>query len=299
MIKKLTLIAAATLCLYGCGGGSSGSSSVKPPVTPQERFDYPIAGSTFAPLEDLLFNYAENNNGQAEEDFTLHFIPVDHNKLLEQNPDEGEEIFKDLINALINSGVTQFYKMENAHDDEDDGDVLFVGTDGYLRQISDFYAHNPKYLPYLRISGKILPTKGEMVKEADANIDITTTNISTKFSLSGTSTKQLLEHFESDAVVQAIPDTAECSIYWEQQHRETGKRKTFVLDGKRVEAAYLQESSTYNIDCQLESTIELSINAERWFNPSLGIIEQTEQTSIDQKLERTENMWLKSVTTAQ
>lgn len=81
MLNKMTLIAAATLALYGCGGGSS-SGSANPNKMPQESFDVSIHNSIFAPVPNTQLSYSFSLDGQPEGDMKLSFQAMDSEQIL-------------------------------------------------------------------------------------------------------------------------------------------------------------------------------------------------------------------------
>jgi hypothetical protein len=131
-------------------------------------------------------------------------------------------------------------------------------------------------------SSPVFYLNGAEVKEKSLNIDISMETVSLQLVLKGTSVKNILDNFEEHDWVQALPDMASCNVTWQQQVNETGARKTFTVSGKTIEAAYLKEDNIYYVNCEDMDSMEFATSAERWFNPSLGLIEQIELQKVEQ-----------------
>ncbi|MCV5231904.1 hypothetical protein OFC56_32595, partial [Escherichia coli] len=86
-------------------------------------------------------------------------------------------------------------------------------------------------------------------------------------------------------------------VVWQQQIRETGVRKTFSISGKTIEAADLTAENTYNLNCDNMASMEFATSAERWFNPSLGLIEQIELLKVQQVQINEEKVQLTAIET--
>lgn len=280
MLKKMTLIAAATIALYGCGGGSSSGSGKDTGST----FNYPIQNSEFAPSSATKLNYTFSIDGQHEGDMKLSFQSLDSEQMLAalaQEPDSEEVI--QIVNDLVNYGVQQFYYSDEVQDDgEEDNTLYFAGTDGALHEITDAYLLDSRLIPTLMHSSPVFHLNGADVKEKSPNIDISENTVSLQLALEGTSVKNMLEDFEEHDWVQGLPDTASCNVTWQQQVGETGARKTFTVSNETIEAAYLTENNFYYVQCEGMYSMEFETSAERWFNPSLGLIELIELQKVDQ-----------------
>ncbi|CAE6923631.1 hypothetical protein ACOMICROBIO_NCLOACGD_02913 [Vibrio sp. B1ASS3] len=290
MLKKMTLIAAATIALYGCGGGSSsGSSSGN--KGPQNSFDYPIKNATFAPVETTKLGYAFAVDAQPAGSMIMNFKPISAQDLVdfaEQDPDAA--IVAPIINDLINNGITQFYlsTQDIEGKPESEENLYFAGTDGALHEFNDTFLVDHKLISLVMNSSPLFRLEGSTVKEKDPNIDISVNTISIDLSLNGEQVANLLNDFEDHEWVEQLPDNADCKAWWSQQITETGARKTFTVSGQSIEAAYLTEKNTYNLRCEGMDSMEFETSAERWFNPALGLIEQvellkTEQTQISEE----------------
>ena len=280
MLKKMTLIAAATIALYGCGGGSSSGSGKDTGST----FNYPIQNSEFAPSSATKLNYTFSIDGQHEGEMKLSFQSLDSEQMLaalEQEP--GSEEVINIVNDLVNYGVQQFYYSDEVQDDgEVDNTLYFAGTDGSLHEITDAYLIDSTFILALMRSSPVFYLNGAEVKEKSPNIDISMETVSLQLVLKGTSVKNILENFEEHDWVQALPDMASCNVTWQQQVNETGARKAFTVSGKTIEAAYLKEDNIYYVNCEDMDSMEFATSAERWFNPSLGLIEQIELQKVEQ-----------------
>ncbi|MBM5026398.1 hypothetical protein HYO12_15400 [Vibrio parahaemolyticus] len=283
MLNKMTLIAAATLALYGCGGGSS-SGSANPNKVPQESFDIAIQNSIFAPETNTQLSYSFSLDGQSEGDMKLSFQAMDSEQILAalaQIP--NSEAIIQLVNDLVNYGAQQFYYSDEQFNNEEESNTLyFAGSDGALHEVTDVYSIGNQFIAMLMHSSPIFRLNGNDVKEKSPNIDIGEETMSLQTTLTGNVVHHLLDSFEEHEWVQNLPMTASCQVVWQQQIRETGVRKTFSISGKTIEAAYLTEENTYNLNCDDMDSMEFATSAERWFNPSLGLIEQIELLKVQQ-----------------
>ena len=280
MLKQMTLIAAATMALYGCGGGSSDGNK-----GPQNNFDYPIKNATFAPVETTKLGYAFAVDEQPAGSMMMNFKPISAQDLVdfaEQDPDAA--IVAPIINDLINNGITQFYLSTQDIEDkpESEENLYFAGTDGALHEFNDTFLVDHKLISLVMNSSPLFRLEGSTVKDKDPNIDISVNTVSIDLPLRGEQVANLLDNFSDHEWVQKLPDDAYCQTYWSQQITETGARKTFHVSGKSIEAAYLTEKNTYNLRCDGMDSMEFESSAERWFNPALGLIEQVELLKAEQ-----------------
>ncbi|HCM0845215.1 TPA: hypothetical protein N2782_005531 [Vibrio parahaemolyticus] len=298
MLNKMTLIAAATLALYGCGGGSS-SGSVNPNKVPQESFDIAIQNSIFAPETNTQLSYSFSLDGQSEGDMKLNFQAMDSEQILAalaQIP--NSEAIIQLVNDLVNYGAQQFYYSDEQFNNEEESNTLyFAGSDGALHEVTDVYSIGNQFIAMLMHSSPIFRLNGNDVKEKSPNIDIGEETMSLQTTLTGNAVHHLLDSFEEHEWVQNLPMTASCQVVWQQQIRETGVRKTFSISGKTIEAAYLTEENTYNLNCDDMDSMEFATSAERWFNPSLGLIEQIELLKVQQVQINEEKVLLTAIET--
>ena len=279
MLKQMTLIAAATMTLYGCGGGSSDGNK-----GPQNNFDYPIKNATFAPVETTKLGYAFAVDEQPAGSMMMNFKPISAQDLVdfaEQDPDAA--IVAPIINDLINNGITQFYLSTQDIEDkpESEENLYFAGTDGALHEFNDTFLVDHKLISLVLNSSPLFRLEGSTVKDKDPNINVSTKRIF-RLRLRGEQVANLLDNFSDHEWVQKLPDDASCQTYWSQQITETGSRKTFHVSGKSIEAAYLTEKNTYNLRCDGMDSMEFESSAERWFNPALGLIEQVELLKAEQ-----------------
>ncbi|EOG7625973.1 hypothetical protein ACLINQ_003116 [Vibrio parahaemolyticus] len=298
MLNKMTLIAAATLALYGCGGGSS-SGSTNPNKVPQESFDIAIQNSIFAPETNTQLSYSFSLDGQSEGDMKLSFQAMDSEQILAalaQIP--NSEAIIQLVNDLVNYGAQQFYYSDEQFNNEEESNTLyFAGSDGALHEVTDVYSIGNQFIAMLMHSSPIFRLNGNDVKEKSPNIDIGEETMSLQTTLTGNAVHHLLDSFEEHEWVQNLPTTASCQVVWQQQIRETGVRKTFSISGKTIEAAYLTEENTYNLNCDDMDSMEFATSAERWFNPSLGLIEQIELLKVQQVQINEEKVQLTAIET--
>ncbi|HCG8042249.1 TPA: hypothetical protein NJ512_005330 [Vibrio parahaemolyticus] len=298
MLNKMTLIAAATLALYGCGGGSS-SGSANPNKVPHESFDIAIQNSIFAPETNTQLSYSFSLDGQSEGDMKLSFQAMDSEQILAalaQIP--NSEAIIQLVNDLVNYGAQQFYYSDEQFNNEEESNTLyFAGSDGALHEVTDVYSIGNQFIAMLMHSSPIFRLNGNDVKEKSPNIDIGEETMSLQTTLTGNAVHHLLDSFEEHEWVQNLPMTASCQVVWQQQIRETGVRKTFSISGKTIEAAYLTEENTYNLNCDDMDSMEFATSAERWFNPSLGLIEQIELLKVQQVQINEEKVLLTAIET--
>ncbi|WP_029830393.1 hypothetical protein [Vibrio parahaemolyticus] len=298
MLNKMTLIAAATLALYGCGGGSS-SGSANPNKVPQESFDIAIQNSIFAPETNTQLSYSFSLDGQSEGDMKLSFQAMDSEQILAalaQIP--NSEAIIQLANDLVNYGAQQFYYSDEQFNNEEESNTLyFAGSDGALHEVTDVYSIGNQFIAMLMHSSPIFRLNGNDVKEKSPNIDIGEETMSLQTTLTGNAVHHLLDSFEEHEWVQNLPMTASCQVVWQQQIRETGVRKTFSISSKTIEAAYLTEENTYNLNCDDMDSMEFATSAERWFNPSLGLIEQIELLKVQQVQINEEKVLLTAIET--
>ncbi|MDF5627228.1 hypothetical protein P3760_23705, partial [Vibrio parahaemolyticus] len=216
MLNKMTLIAAATLALYGCGGGSS-SGSANPNKVPQESFDIAIQNSIFAPETNTQLSYSFSLDGQSEGDMKLSFQAMDSEQILAalaQIP--NSEAIIQLVNDLVNYGAEQFYYSdEQYNDDEESNTLYFAGSDGALHEITDAYFIGHQFIAMLMHSGPIFRLNGDDVKEKSPNIDIGEETMSLQTTLTGYAVHNLLDRFEDHEWVQNLPMTASCQVVWQ------------------------------------------------------------------------------------
>ncbi|CAH1546354.1 conserved hypothetical protein [Vibrio jasicida] len=283
MLKKMTLIAAATIALYGCGGGSSsGSSSGN--KGPQNSFDYPISNSSFAPVSSTKLRYDIASDEQQIGTVTMDFEAMSSQELIDalSNAPQSAPVIQ-IIHDLVNNGITQFYLSEQVEESgEEEKSIYFAGTDGALHEITDTYLVDHRFIVPIMNSSPVFRLEGSTVKEKDPNIDISVNTVSVILDLNGEQVANLLNDFDDHQWVKTLPNEANCKAGWSQQITETGARKTFKVSGKSIEAAYLTETNTYNLRCDEMDSMEFETSAERWFNPALGLIEQVELLKAEQ-----------------
>ena len=289
MNKTLTLLTASLVALYGCGGGGSSSGSTSNQKGPSNQADFPIKNALFAPKPSTILNYVFEVDSQPDGNMSMLYSSLSADELikrLQQDP-ESEEL-QDVVNLLSNFGVDQFYQSEavfNEDQTQPEYTFYFAGTDNALHEITDLYFMKSLPTAMLMGSSPQLLVKGSLVEDEDPNIDISSNPVSVIVDLSGEEVKRMLDSFDYDVWVETLEDTAQCRTTWSQQIGKTGARKTLNVSGQSVEAAYLTEKNTYNLVCgdmELNDSKEFESTIERWFNPTLGLIEQTEKLKSEE-----------------
>ncbi|MEZ8604906.1 hypothetical protein [Vibrio splendidus] len=288
MKKTMTLLATSLFALYGCGGGGGSSSgSTDGNKGPNNQVDYPIASSAFSPKPETTLGYSFTTDDQAEGVMTMNFTPVSGELIIAGLKEEtGNEEVVQVINDLINYGITEFYVSEgimtNAEGTQEDGSIYFAGPDRGLHEITNAYFIGSQYITRMMYSSPMFRLKGTDVRESNPIIDISEETVSLQVTLDGEAVSNMLSDFEDHQWVQSLPTDASCQVTWQQEINETGVRKSFTVSGKSIEAANLTEKNTYNINCEGMDSAEFSTSSERWFNPSIGLIEQIELMSVEQ-----------------
>ncbi|CDU08774.1 hypothetical protein VCR14J2_240188 [Vibrio coralliirubri] len=286
MKKTMTLLATSLFTLYGCGGGSS-SGSTDGNKGPSSQVDYPIASSAFSPKTETTLGYSFTKDGETEGVMTMNFTPLSGELIIAGLQEEaGNEAVVQVINDLINYGITEFYVSEdimtNVEGTQEDGSIYFAGPDRGLHEITNAYFIGSQYITTVMRSSPLFRLKGTDVKESDPIIDISEETVSLQVTLHGKAVANLLNDFEDSSWVSSLPTNASCLVTWQQQIKETGIRKSFKISDKSIEAANLTEKNTYYIGCEGMDSAEFGTSSERWFNPSIGLIEQIELMSVEQ-----------------
>ena len=288
MKKSMTLLATSLFALYGCGGGGGSSSgSTDGNKGPSNQVDYPIASSVFAPKPETTLSYSFTKDGQTEGVMTMNFTPLSGELIIAGLEEEtGNEAVVQVINDLINYGITEFYVSEdiitNVEGTEEDGSIYFAGPDRGLHEVTNAYFIGSQYITTVMHSSPLFRLKGADVKESNPIIDISEATVSLQVTLDGEAVSNMLSDFEDHQWVQSLPTDASCQVTWQQEINETGVRKSFTVSGKSIEAANLTEKNTYYIGCNGMDSAEFGTSSERWFNPSIGLIEQIELMSVEQ-----------------
>ncbi|MEZ8448500.1 hypothetical protein AB4584_13710 [Vibrio splendidus] len=288
MKKTMTLLATSLFALYGCGGGGGSSSgSTGGSKGPSSQVDYPIASSAFSPKPETTLGYSFTKDGQTEGLMTMSFTPVSGALIITGLEEEtGNEAVVQVINDLINDGITEFYVSEdiiiNVEGTQEDGSIYFAGPDRSLHEITNAYFIGSQYITTVMQSSPLFRLKGADVKESNPIIDISEETVSLQVTLDGEAVANILNDFEDHSWVASLPTDASCRVTWQQQIEETGVRKSFKISDKSIEAANLTEKNTYNINCEGMDSAEFGTSSERWFNPSIGLIEQIELMSVKQ-----------------
>ncbi|CAK3614337.1 hypothetical protein [Vibrio crassostreae] len=288
MKKSMTLLATSLFALYGCGGGGGSSSgSTDGNKGPSSQVDYPIASSEFSPKPETTLGYSFTKDGQTEGVMTMNFTPLSGELIISGLEEEaGNEAVVQVINDLINYGITEFYVSEdimtNVEGTQEDGSIYFAGPDRGLHEITNAYFIGSQYITTVMRSSPLFRLKGADVKESNPIIDISEATVSLQVTLDGEAVSNMLSDFEDHQWVQSLPTDASCQVTWQQEINETGVRKSFTVSGKSIEAANLTEKNTYYIGCNDMDSAEFGTSSERWFNPSIGLIEQIELMSVEQ-----------------
>ncbi|WP_135444146.1 hypothetical protein [Vibrio tasmaniensis] len=284
MKKTMTLLATSLFALYGCGGGGGSSSSGSTGAT---QFDYPINNSQFAPQATTALNYAFTTDAQAEGDIKINFMPLSGEQVIAVlEAETGNEGLIQVINDLINYGITEFYASEevitNDEGTQESGTIYFSGPDRGLHEITKTYFIGSQYITRMMYSSPRFRLRGTDVKENNPIIDISEDTVSLQVTLDGKAVAAMLSDFEDHQWVKSLPTNASCKVTWQQEINETGVRKSFTVSGKSIETANLTEKNTYYINCVGMDSTEFGTTSERWFNPSIGLIEQIELMSVEQ-----------------
>ncbi|WP_192889241.1 hypothetical protein [Vibrio bathopelagicus] len=288
MKKSMTLLATSLFALYGCGGGGSSSSgSIGGNKGPSNQVDYPIASSAFAPKPVTTLGYSFTKDGQTEGVMTMNFTPLSGEFIIARLEEEtGNEAVVQVINDLINYGITEFYVSEdimtNVEGTQEDGSIYFAGPDRGLHEITSAYFIGSQYITAVMYSSPLFRLKGTDVKDSNPIINISEETVSLQVTLDGEAVANMLNDFEDHSWVSSLPADASCRVTWQQQIEETGVRKSFKISDKSIEAANLTEKNTYYINCEGMDSAEFGTSSERWFNPSIGLIEQIELMSVEQ-----------------
>ena len=288
MKKSMTLLATSLFALYGCGGGGGSSSgSTDGNKGPSNQADYPIASSVFSPKPETTLSYSFTKDGQTEGVMTMNFTPLSGELIIAGLEEEtGNEAVVQVINDLINYGITEFYVSEdimtNVEGTEEDGSIYFAGPDRGLHEITNAYFIGSQYITTVMHSSPLFRLKGADVKESNPIIDISKETVSLQMTLDAEAVANMLSDFEDHQWIENLPSNASCQVTWQQEINETGVRKSFTVSGKSVEAANLTEKNTYYIGCVGMDSAEFGTSSERWFNPSIGLIEQIELMSVEQ-----------------
>ncbi|MCG9545132.1 hypothetical protein L1D37_15315 [Vibrio sp. Isolate33] len=288
MKKTMTLLATSLFALYGCGGGGGSSSgSTDGNKGPSNQVDYPIASSAFAPKPETTLSYSFTKDGQTEGVMTMNFTPLSGELIIAGLEEEaGNEAVVQVINDLINYGITEFYVSEdimtNVEGTEEDGSIYFAGPDRGLHEVTNAYFIGSQYITTVMHSSPLFRLKGADVKESNPIIDISKETVSLQMTLDGEAVANMLNDFEDHSWVSSLPTNASCQVTWQQHIEETGVRKNFKISDKSIEAANLTEKNTYYINCEGMDSAEFGTSSERWFNPSIGLIEQIELMSVEQ-----------------
>ncbi|MEZ8189109.1 hypothetical protein [Vibrio sp. 1F279] len=284
MKKTMTLLATSLFALYGCGGGGGSSSSGSTGAT---QFDYPINNSQFAPQATTALNYAFTTDAQAEGDIKINFMPLSGEQVIAVlEAETGNEGLIQVINDLINYGITEFYASEevitNDEGTQESGTIYFSGPDRGLHEITKTYFIGSQYITRMMYSSPRFRLRGTDVKENNPIIDISEDTVSLQVTLDGKAVAAMLSDFEDHQWVKSLPTNASCKVTWQQEINETGVRKSFTVSSKSIETANLTEKNTYYISCVGMDSTEFGTTSERWFNPSIGLIEQIELMSVEQ-----------------
>lgn len=286
MKKTMVLITTSLFALYGCGGSSSSGLTNGNKGT-SNQVDYPINDSQFAPKASTVLKYAFTKDGDTEGSMTMNFTPLSGEIIITAlEKESGNEAEIQVINDLVNYGITEFYVSEgimtNSEGTKEGGSIYFAGPDRGLHEITNAYFIGSQYITRMMYSSPIFRLKGTDIKESNPIIDISEETIAMQITLDGGAVANMLSDFEDHQWVKNLEYNASCQINWRQEINETGVRRSFTVSGKSIEAANLTEKNTYYIGCVGMDSAEFSTSPERWFNPTIGLIEQIELMSVEQ-----------------
>ena len=286
MKKTMVLITTSLFALYGCGGSSSSGLTNGNKGT-SNQVDYPINDSQFAPKASTVLKYAFTKDGDTEGSMTMNFTPLSGEIIITAlEKESGNEAEIQVINDLVNYGITEFYVSEgimtNSEGTKEGGSIYFAGPDRGLHEITNAYFIGSQYITRMMYSSPIFRLKGTDIKESNPIIDISEETIAMQITLDGGAVANMLSDFEDHQWVKNLEYNASCQINWRQEINETGVRRSFTVSGKSIEAANLTEKNTYYIGCVGMDSAEFSTSSERWFNPTIGLIEQIELMSVEQ-----------------
>ncbi|MBE3664149.1 hypothetical protein BOO35_03240 [Vibrio navarrensis] len=197
MLKNFALMTLAAFALTGCNSSSSKSS-----VKPEARFDYPIIDARFSPNSAAVFHYSQMVNGVTQDNLSVRFEKHSGDSLLQLilDQDEDNSPLSNLLNSLINYGWNDFFLAKEHNQEEAEPSIFVVGSDGYLREITDFYvvlhSENPTLArAFLRNYAKIFQVNGDKVP-TNPHVN---PNLETKgLPIEVPSVKSLLNNFEDD-----------------------------------------------------------------------------------------------------
>ena len=286
MKKTMVLLTTSLFALYGCGGSSSSGLTNGNKGT-SNQVDYPINDSQFAPKASTVLKYAFTKDGDTEGSMTINFTPLSGEIIITAlEKESGNEAEIQVINDLVNYGITEFYVSEgimtNSEGTKEGGSIYFAGPDRGLHEITNAYFIGSQYITRMMYSSPIFRLKGTDIKESNPIIDISEETIAMQITLDGGAVANMLSDFEDHQWVKNLEYNASCQINWRQEINETGVRRSFTVSGKSIEAANLTEKNTYYIGCVGMDSAEFSTSSERWFNPTIGLIEQIELMSVEQ-----------------
>ncbi len=286
MKKTMVLLTTSLFALYGCGGSSSSGLTNGNKGT-SNQVDYPINDSQFAPKASTVLKYAFTKDGDTEGSMTMNFTPLSGEIIITAlEKESGNEAEIQVINDLVNYGITEFYVSEgimtNSEGTKEGGSIYFAGPDRGLHEITNAYFIGSQYITRMMYSSPIFRLKGTDIKESNPIIDISEETIAMQITLDGGAVANMLSDFEDHQWVKNLEYNASCQINWRQEINETGVRRSFTVSGKSIEAANLTEKNTYYIGCVGMDSAEFSTSSERWFNPTIGLIEQIELMSVEQ-----------------
>lgn len=295
MIKNFALMTLAAIALTGCNGSSSKSK-----VKPEARIDYPIIDAQFSPNSTEVFNYSQMVNGVTQDDLSVRFEKHSGDSLLQLILDQEEDNSPliNLLNSLINSGTNEFF-LKEVKQKENEPSIFYVASDGNLREITDFYidlyAEKPNFAKPLMFNySKTWQTNGNKIIQHGISGSHSNPNRMV-FDLSGYLAKSLLNDFSDDLWLRALSDQSVCKITWLQSRVESAERKTVTVSAKRVEAAPISDKRSYQLNCDGQESPRFEVLSELWYNPTLGVLEQSQRLSVNQQNPVTTTIWLDSL----
>ncbi|KFA95897.1 hypothetical protein [Vibrio sp. ER1A] len=261
--------------LSGCGGGDGGNSESSEQT--KTRYDYPIKGANFVGTQSSKLRY-EQSEGDEQLELLLSFTPVSRQEI----ESSFDSRYLRVVDALINNGVREFYKSSVESQQINANALYYVSDDGLVHEITELILSNKSSIIDVQRSMPLFNAKGSQVWANGAGTS-SSESIQTKLSsLTGKEAKLLLSDFESSNSMPLISDTDNCDITWAETFTQYGDRREFVISSKKIEAASNTIIADIYLMCdQLPSSHKFTLDATRWFNPSLSILNEVTKITID------------------
>lgn len=289
MIRNFALMTLAAFALTGCNGSSSKKTK------PETRIDYPIIDAKFSPNSGAVFNYSQMVNGVTQDDLSVRFEKHSGDSILQLILDQEEDNSPliNLLNSLINYDTHEFFLKEvKQKEKENEASIFFVGLDGNLREITayyiDLYAEEPQAaIPKMFLYSKKWQTDGNKISERTSRSILTE-------DISGHLAKSLLDDFSDNLWLRDLSDQSVCQITRGYHRVENAERKIVTVSTKRVEAARTWEQNIYTLNCDGQESPRFEILSAFWYNPTIGVLEQSQTLSVDTNVNTT-TIWLDSL----